>query len=139
MKKESFSFLRKWQFWIGFQVFLIVLLNILVLLNAGPENTPTDPLQKTELMFFNACMTILGFPTGIYFLFHEARGAVSGFSESFFAFVLPIIYYPVFLSLVWYITKGKKYWNWISVGLLIFMLLSFSGCASVTDLQLVVH
>lgn len=139
MEEGSFSFLKKWRFWIGFQIFLIVVLNIIVFIVAKPANIPADSLERIELTFVNFCFTLLGFPMGIYFLFHGKGGAVSGFFGIFFAYILPIIYYPAFLSLVWYIAKGKKHWRWISTGLLIFMLLSFGGCAQVTDMQLVVN
>lgn len=134
MKEKIFSLFRKWPFWIGLQASLIFLLNIVG--NVRAENTLHALSRNLGAMFGNFLFTFLGFPSGIYFLFHDSR--VPGILQVFFAYLLPLFYYSVFLFLVSYITKEKKHWKWMAIGLLVFMLLSFGGCARVIDLQLVI-
>lgn len=135
MKESFFSLIKKWPFWIGLQISLLALLTLIGTIRAG--NSFHALFTRYEEGLVNILATILGFPSGIYFLFHP-QGSPSGLLGIFFAWVVPALYYPTFLFLVWYITKEKENWKWIAVGLLAFLLLSFGGCARVISLPLVI-
>jgi len=133
MKEKFFKLVSKWRFWLSFQFLLIFVLNIIGHLREG--NT-LDRIFGSRLgeAFIGFIGTVLGFPSGIYFFFTDDT-KIHG---TFITYVLPAIYYPLFFILVWYITKQKRNWKLIALGLILFMFLSFGGCSRVVEIPLIV-
>jgi hypothetical protein len=124
--------ITKWRFWIGFQFLLIIILNIIGHLREGNG--------LIEIFGYGSGMTlagfigtILGFPLGIYFLLVVRARLID---VGVWIYVLPAIYYPLFFTLVWYITKQKRKWKFLAIILILFMLLSFGGCSKVVEIPL---
>ena len=137
MKEKNFKIVSKWRFWLSFQFLLIILLNIIGHVREG--NT-FDRIFGSRLgeAFVGFIGTILGFPSGIYFLFTDDTKLMNTWLHGrFIAYILPAIYYPIFFLSVWYITKQKRNWKLITIGLILFMILSFGGCSRIVEIPLI--
>ena len=138
MKERIFKIIDQRRFWFSFQLSLIFLLNIVGHIREG--NTPQRIFgSRLGEAFLGFVGTILGFPSGMYFLFtDQTRGLSKGPLSLFIAYIIPAIYYSAFFFSVIYIAKHKKYWRIVAICLLIFMLLSFAGCSRVVEIPLVI-
>ena len=134
MKKKFFSFFKMWPFWIGLQATLIILLNIIGHMRA--ENNLHDILLKPGMAVIGFFITVLGFPSGIYFFYNDGSKAHTGSLWTLFVLILPFVYYPLSFFLIRYIQKEKRHWRWIAIGLLAFILLSFGGCSKTVNIPL---
>ncbi len=119
---------KRW-FWINFQFLLIIVLNVIGHIQAG--NSFNQIFHKLGAMFWMLVVTIIGFPSGIFFFFIKELRDLPILPQ-----ITAAIYYPLFLFLVWYITKQKRNWRLIAIGLIIFMVLSFIGCSKVIEIPL---
>lgn len=119
-------------FWIVFQFLLLLGLNIIGHVRAGNHfENPT--LHNLIWVIYGFIGTIVGFPSGMYFFFYDTGTYANNL---LLFYIIPVLYYPLFGLLVWYITTLKKYWRYAAIGLILFMLCSFIGCSTVIELPM---
>lgn len=139
MEEKFLHTVTKWRCWLGFQFLLIFIINIIGHVRQG--NTLGE-IFGSDLPFtlFGLFITILGFPSGIYFFFtsgdlEDIRLSSTWLNGRFIGIIWPAIYYPIFFFLIRHITKQKRNWKLIAIGLILFMILSFAGLSRIVEIE----
>lgn len=128
MHNKFYNLLSKWRFYVSLQFLFIALLNIIGHVRAESSIHRIFESHFVEtVMFF--VVTIIAFPSGILALLSLGANPAHVFGQLIF-FIIPAIYYPLFIYTLWYIAHQRKNWRKYALALLIFMLLSFGGCST---------
>ncbi|MFC1722725.1 hypothetical protein ACFL0V_01170 [Nanoarchaeota archaeon] len=135
--KTFWKIVTNWKFLLSLQSALIILLYIIGNIRSFEENSKIF-ISRIPEAIVNLVGTILGFPSGIYFLFTTKRIFAGGITGALVAYLVPLVYYSLFIVGLVYIAKKKKYFKKIALVLFIFMLLSFAGCSRVIELPLII-